>query len=121
MTNTVKYHAQRLCHLHREEIEIEWELSSLTQLPQFASYQAVFAKFGFGDCAPRRGFQAPEVNSGDSPSTGRANHVSAMILSQIYPIENYLTPEGKPHVIQYCSDKHFYLLVEVWGCREIGM
>ena len=22
-----------------------------------------------------------------------------MILSQIYPIENYLTPEGKPHVI----------------------
>ncbi len=23
--------------------------------------------------------------------------------------------------IQYCSDKHFYLLVEVWGFREIGM
>ncbi len=24
-------------------------------------------------------------------------------------------------MVQYCSDKHFYLLVEVWGFREIGM
>ena len=75
LTNTVKYHAQRLCHLHREEIEIESKLCSLTQLQQFDNYQVVFKKFGFGD------------------------RVSAMILSQIYPIENYLTPEGKPHVI----------------------
>ena len=26
-----------------------------------------------------------------------------------------------PYLTQYCSDKHFYLLVEVWGFREIGM
>ncbi len=75
LTNTVKYHAQRLVHLHREEIEVEAELSRWANLPQFSDYQVVFAKFGFGD------------------------RVSAMLLSQIYPIENYLTPEGKPHVI----------------------
>jgi hypothetical protein len=31
------------------------------------------------------------------------------------------SPPGLGDARQYCSDKHFYLLVEVWGCREIGM
>ncbi len=43
--------------------------------PEFEQYHTVFARFGFGD------------------------RVSAMILSQIYPLENYLTPEGKPLTI----------------------
>ncbi len=31
------------------------------------------------DCAPRRGIQAPEINSGDSPSTGKANRLTNFI------------------------------------------
>ena len=75
LTTTVRYHAQRLCHLHREEIEIEGQLLELTLHQQFDSYRTVFACFGFGQ------------------------RIEGMILSQIYPLENYLTPEGKPHVI----------------------
>ena len=75
LTNTVYYHAQRLLHLHREEIEIEGCLSALTQKPKFEFYHRVFNKFGFGQ------------------------RVQAMLLSQIYPLENYLSDEGKPIVI----------------------
>ncbi len=72
---TVTLHAQRLCHLHREEIEIEGQLLELTLHQQFDSYRRVFDRFGF------------------------RQRIEGMILSQIYPLENYLTPEGKPHVI----------------------
>jgi len=75
LTNTVSYHAARLCHLHREEIEIEGHLTYLTSHVQFAMYRQVFAKFGFGQ------------------------RVEGMILSQIYPLENYLNEQGKPLVI----------------------
>ena len=75
LTTTVSYHAQRLCHLHREEIEIEGQLLELTLQQQFDSYRRVFDRFGFGQ------------------------RIEGMILSQIYPLENYLTPEGQPHVI----------------------
>jgi hypothetical protein len=47
----------------------------LSQYEQFEFYQRVFNRFGFGQ------------------------RISAMILSQIYPIENYLTEANKPHVI----------------------
>ena len=75
LTTTVSYHAQRLCHIHREEVEIEGFLLLLTQNPNFEFYQKVFNRFGFGQ------------------------RIQGMLLSQIYPLENYLTPEGKPHVI----------------------
>ena len=75
LTTTVSYHAQRLCHLHREEVEIEGFLLELTQNPNFEFYSQVFNDFGFGQ------------------------RIQGMLLSQIYPLENYLTPEGKPHVI----------------------
>lgn len=75
LTTTVNYHAQRLCHLHREEIEIESELSLLTQESKFEFYRQVFNRFGFGQ------------------------RIQAMLLSQIYPLENYLSDEGKPIVI----------------------
>ena len=75
LTSTVKHHARRLCDLHREEIDIEFNLFQYTSQPEFEQYHKVFARFGFGD------------------------RVSAMILSQIYPLENYLTPEGKPLTI----------------------
>ena len=75
LTNTVAYHAQRLVHLHREEIEIEDCLLALTQKSKFEFYNRVFDKFGFGE------------------------RVRAILLSQIYPLENYLNDEGKPIVI----------------------
>ena len=75
LTFTVTNHAQRLCHLHREEVEIEGLLDVLTQNIKFEFYQRVFDRFGFGQ------------------------RVRAMLLSQIYPIENYLSDEGKPIVI----------------------
>ena len=75
LTFTVTNHAQRLCHLHREEVEIEGLLNVLTQNPKFEFYQLVFDRFGFGQ------------------------RVQGMLLSQIYPIENYLSDDGKPIVI----------------------
>lgn len=72
---TVEYHAKRLCDLQREERVIEKELRELLALPMFSRYHACFARFGFGD------------------------RVVALLLSQIYPFENYLDADGKPEVI----------------------
>lgn len=71
---TVRYHAKRLCDLQREERAIEQELRQLLAEPQFIKYHQVFARFGFGD------------------------RISAILLSQIYPLENYLGADGKPEV-----------------------
>jgi hypothetical protein len=74
ITRTVKYHALRLCDLQQEEALIEMELKHLLAAFEFLLYRQVFARFGFGQ------------------------RVEALLLSQIYPLENYLTPEGKPDV-----------------------
>lgn len=71
---TVQFHAQRLCSLQREERMIELELRQMLAEPQFIKYHQVFSHFGFGD------------------------RVSALLLSQIYPFENYLDANGKPIV-----------------------
>ena len=72
---TVVNHAQRLIHLHREEVKIEKLLVLLTEDSRFNRYQRVFDCFGFGQ------------------------RVRGMLLSQIYPIENYLNEFSKPIVI----------------------
>ncbi|MBD2204960.1 transposase [Calothrix sp. FACHB-1219] len=69
----VKFHAQRLCSLQREERLIELELQQLLSDERFSVYREAFAKFGFG------------------------LRLQAMILSQIYPIEFFLK-DGKPEV-----------------------
>lgn len=74
LTSTVRYHAQRLCELQREERAIERELLELLTDPMFSNYREVFVRFGFGD------------------------RVQALLLSQIYPFENYLDANGKPEV-----------------------
>ena len=71
---TVRYHAKRLCDLQKEERVIEQELRQLLAEPQFIKYHQVFARFGFGD------------------------RISAILLSQIYPLENYFGSDGKPEV-----------------------
>lgn len=71
---TVRYHAKRLCDLQKEERVIEQELKQLLAEPQFIKYCQVFTRFGFGD------------------------RTTALLLSQIYPLENYLGSDGKPEV-----------------------
>ena len=74
LTESVRQHAARLCSLQREEMVIEQELFKLLAAPQFARYRKVFARFGFGQ------------------------RVEALLLSQIYPLQNYLAADGTPEV-----------------------
>ncbi len=70
----VRLHAARICDLQREELAVEFRLSKLVSEPQFLPYRKVFARFGLG------------------------RRVEALLLSQIYPLENYFAADGKPEV-----------------------
>jgi hypothetical protein len=74
ITDELRRHAARICDIQREEMALEFQLSKLVSESQFLPYRKVFARFGFG------------------------RRVEALLLSQIYPFENYLTPDGKPDV-----------------------
>jgi len=74
ITDELCRHAARICDLQREEMVLEFELSKLVGEAQFLPYRKVFARFGFG------------------------RRVEALLLSQIYPFENYLAADGKPDV-----------------------
>ncbi|MEG4454392.1 IS110 family transposase [Microcoleus sp. N9_A1] len=74
ITDELRKHAARICDLQREEHFVEFELSKLVSEPQFLPYRKVFARFGFG------------------------RRVEALLLSQIYPFQNYLAANGKPDV-----------------------
>ena len=76
ITSTVKLHAERICHLQREEIAIERELVKLLEAHEFYAYRKVFAQFGFG------------------------LRLQAVLVSQIYPLSNYFDEGGKPEVIE---------------------
>ncbi|BBD69675.1 hypothetical protein NIES4072_29900 [Nostoc commune NIES-4072] len=73
ITDTVREHAKRICDLQREEHVIEGELRELLADARFDHYRTVFKRFGFGD------------------------RLTAIVLSQIYPIEGFLL-DGKPEV-----------------------
>jgi transposase len=74
LTSTVRLHAQRICSLQREEYLIECELKQILSDERFAPYHRVFNRFGFG------------------------LRLTAIILSHIYPLKNFLNEEGKPEV-----------------------
>ena len=74
ITDELRRHAARICDIQQEEMVLEFELSKLVSEPQFLPYRKVFARFGFG------------------------RRVEALLLSQIYPFENYLAADGKPDV-----------------------
>lgn len=67
-----RHHASHLCAIHRQEIDIEHQMTRLLADPTLDPYHQVFNRFGMG---PR---------------------VRAMILGHIYPLENYLAPSRKP-------------------------
>ena len=73
LTDELRRHAARICDIQQEEMVLEFQLSKLVSEPQFLPYRKVFARFGFG------------------------RRVEALLLSQIYPFENYLL-DGKPDV-----------------------
>ncbi|MBD2628827.1 IS110 family transposase [Trichormus variabilis] len=72
LTDSVKFHAQRICSLQLEEQSIEDELDTLLTDERFRTYREVFQKFNFGD------------------------RLQAVILSQVFPLENFLGEDGKP-------------------------
>jgi hypothetical protein len=74
LTDSVKFHAQRICSLQREEQLIEDELAALLKDARFEKYIQVFEEFKFGD------------------------RLQATILSQIFPLENFFGEDGKPVV-----------------------
>lgn len=71
--------AKAICELWRREQNLELEMRSVMKDPRFFAYRKVFAQFGFGE------------------------RIEALLLSQIYPIENYLV-DGKPEV-RMCKGK----------------
>jgi transposase len=72
LTDSVKFHAQRICSLETEEQFLEDELRRMLADERFSDYSEIFQKFNFGD------------------------RLQAIILSQIFPLENYLGEDGKP-------------------------
>lgn len=74
LSEETRHHAKAICALQRREAALEREIRTLLKDRRFDSYRKVFARFGFGERA------------------------EAMILSQIYPLENYLK-DGEPEVI----------------------
>lgn len=79
LNDAVKFHASRLCNLQREEYLIETELEKLLSNVKYKPYRQIFKKFCFG------------------------LRIEAMILSQIYPLRNFLGETGKPIVEFYPS------------------
>lgn len=65
--------AKAICELKRREQELERDLRALLKDVRFLQYRKVFARFGLGE------------------------RTEALILSQIYPIQNYLS-DGLPEV-----------------------
>lgn len=74
ISDTVRYHAARLCNLQREESAIEHELHELLTDVRFEPYLEVFHRFGFGQ------------------------RLIAIVISQIYPLSGFLGEDGKPEV-----------------------
>lgn len=74
LTTTVKYHAQRLCNLQKEEIAIEKELREMLVDTRFKPYVEVLTRFGFGQ------------------------RLIAIVISQIYPLSGFLGEDGRPEV-----------------------
>uniref|UniRef100_UPI001177C476 IS110 family transposase n=1 Tax=Calothrix rhizosoleniae TaxID=888997 RepID=UPI001177C476 len=75
LTGTVRWHAQRICSIEREQQVIEIELTELLQYEQFRPYHQAFDLFGFG------------------------LRLRCIILSQIFPLNDFLK-DGQPEIKQ---------------------
>jgi transposase len=75
ITPEMRLEAKLLVMVQAEERRIEYELRSLLDDSQFAPYRQVFKNYGMGE------------------------KVQAMIISQIYPIDNFLDAHNQPIVL----------------------
>lgn len=69
----VRHSARAICSLQRRAQVLELEMRELMKDPRFLKYRKVMKRFGFGE------------------------RVEALVLSQIYPLENYLV-DGRPEI-----------------------
>lgn len=74
LQSETRHNAKALCTLHSRERLLELEMRQMAKDPRFQSYWKVFAQFGFGE------------------------RTAALLLSQIYPLENYMGADGRPEV-----------------------
>jgi hypothetical protein len=75
LNHHVRWAAEQLYNLHLQEQILEVQLRECLSDARFLPYRKVMAAYGFGD------------------------RTTALIVSQIYPLENYLGPDGEPIVL----------------------
>jgi transposase len=75
LNDHVLFAAKQLYNLHEQEDILERQLRDCLSDAKFMPYRKVMARYGFGE------------------------RTQALIISQIYPLENYLDPEGEPIVL----------------------
>jgi transposase len=76
LTDHILFAAKQLHNLHEQEDLLERELRACLSDAQFLPYRKVMATYGFGD------------------------RCQALLISQIYPLHNYLGADGQPIVIR---------------------
>jgi transposase len=75
ITPEMQFEARLMCQVQTEERRVEFELRSILDDSQFVKYREVMKQYGIGERA------------------------QAMLLSQIYPIENFLDETNQPIVL----------------------
>jgi hypothetical protein len=68
----VKLQAERIVHIITEKMDLQRQLAVLADFQDFKEYREIFNKFGFGD------------------------HLQSIIITQIFPFEDFLSANGKP-------------------------
>lgn len=75
LNDSSRFAASQLCDLFDHESQLEAELTELTRSPEFNPYWPIFDRFGFG------------LRTG------------SILLSEIYPFEDYLGADGNPIIV----------------------
>lgn len=75
LTDSMRFEAKLLCQLQLEQQRVENELRAILDSDQFLPYRKVMKKYGVGE------------------------RVQALLISQIYPLENFLDENRQPIVI----------------------
>ncbi|NER36225.1 MAG: IS110 family transposase [Oscillatoria sp. SIO1A7] len=93
--------ADQLCEMEIDQFVFLWELEQLLNHPRYRRYQASFDELGMG------------------------NRIRATLLSQFYPFETFLTPDGKEIVdrIRYFNaklTKHYIGRNRFMACLGMG-
>ncbi len=95
ITPEMKVEASLLAQIQAEEQRVEFELRNLLDDRQFLPYRQVLKKYGFGERA------------------------QAMIISQIYPLENFLDEHKQPIVLVTKGKKSATLTAKHISLRKV--